>query len=202
MVRLYGEGRYQLKEIQYDNNTHPGLQNRPIYLDYNATTPVDPLVAEAMLPYLAMHFGNPSSTHSYGQEAHRAVKEAREQVAHLLGAEPVRLYSRAAAQKAIIWQFAASRWQSDIKATISSHRLLSIRLSTIRVGRLNDCMACALPIFRSISMGASTLADVEEAIDDQTVLISIMHANNETGTLQPISRDSRNCSSPRRAAAQ
>src|SRR5438270_10246281 len=65
--------------------THPGLQDGPIYLDYNATTPVDPIVVEAMLPYLSTHFGNPSSTHRYGQTTHQAIDTAREQVAQLLG---------------------------------------------------------------------------------------------------------------------
>src|SRR6267378_1133779 len=60
----------------------------PIYLDYNATTPLDPAVVEAMLPYLRTHFGNPSSTHAYGKTAHDAVDHARSQVAALLGAEP------------------------------------------------------------------------------------------------------------------
>src|SRR5437879_6223593 len=67
---------------------HPGLQNGPIYLDYNATTPVDPAVVEAMLPYLQTHFGNPSSGHAYGRRAHEAIEKARAQVAALLGARP------------------------------------------------------------------------------------------------------------------
>src|SRR3972149_5916211 len=61
---------------------------KPIYLDYNATTPVDPHVLEAMLPYLKEHFGNPSSSHPYGKTAKRAVDKARAQVAELIGAEP------------------------------------------------------------------------------------------------------------------
>src|ERR671928_879153 len=60
----------------------------PLYLDYNATTPLDPDVLEAMLPYLREHFGNPSSTHAFGKTAHEAVEQARKQVADLLGAEP------------------------------------------------------------------------------------------------------------------
>src|SRR5947207_2863792 len=60
----------------------------PIYLDYNATTPVDPAVVEAMLPYLRDHWGNPSSSHAYGRSAHQAVDRARQQVADLLGARP------------------------------------------------------------------------------------------------------------------
>ncbi len=67
---------------------HPGLRNGPIYLDYNATTPVDPAVVEAMLPYLALHFGNPSSTHRYGHETQQAVTIARTHVAQLLGCVP------------------------------------------------------------------------------------------------------------------
>src|SRR5207244_12879284 len=64
---------------------HPGLQDGPIYLDYNATTPVDPIVVEAMLPYLSTHFGNPSSTHRYGYVTRQAIDTARKQVAQLLG---------------------------------------------------------------------------------------------------------------------
>ncbi len=65
--------------------THPGLEHGPIYLDYNATTPVDPVVVEAMLPYLSTHFGNPSSSHTYGHGAHQAIDTARARVARLLG---------------------------------------------------------------------------------------------------------------------
>src|SRR5229473_160388 len=60
----------------------------PIYLDYNATTPLDPAVIEAMLPYLRQHFGNPSSSHTFGKTAHEAVEKARKQVAELIGAQP------------------------------------------------------------------------------------------------------------------
>jgi cysteine desulfurase len=64
--------------------TQPGLQGNPIYLDYNATTPIDPAVVDAMLPYLARHFGNASSTHSYGRATRQGIDTAREQVAQLL----------------------------------------------------------------------------------------------------------------------
>ena len=69
--------RYQLKR-------HPALQADPIYLDYNATTPVDPEVVEAMQPYLSTYFGNPSSAHTYGQATNRAIDRARQQVANVL----------------------------------------------------------------------------------------------------------------------
>ena len=67
---------------------HEGMDSQPIYLDYNATTPIDPAVVEAMLPYLRVHHGNPSSTHEYGRLAHDAVEVARQQCADLLGAQP------------------------------------------------------------------------------------------------------------------
>lgn len=67
---------------------YPGLTDGPIYLDYNATTPVDPRVAEAAVPYLTTHFGNPSSTHQYGEVPGQAIRQARGAVAHLLGADP------------------------------------------------------------------------------------------------------------------
>src|SRR5919202_5267785 len=64
------------------------MTSRPIYLDYNATTPIDPAVREAILPYLADHFGNPSSTHAYGKKAHAAVETARTRLGGLLGSPP------------------------------------------------------------------------------------------------------------------
>ena len=67
---------------------HPGLADGPIYLDYNATTPVDPRVAEAALPYLTTHFGNPSSGHAYAEQPRRALAEARQQLAGLIGVQP------------------------------------------------------------------------------------------------------------------
>src|SRR5215471_4055087 len=68
--------------------THPGLQGGPIYLDYNATTPLDPAVVEVILPYLSLHFGNPSSSHTYGYKANQALDTARVRVARLLGCAP------------------------------------------------------------------------------------------------------------------
>src|SRR5262245_33985612 len=65
-----------------------GVAMKPIYLDYNATTPLDPAVVEVMLPYLEEHYGNPSSTHAYGQKTHEAIATARAQVAALIGAHP------------------------------------------------------------------------------------------------------------------
>jgi cysteine desulfurase len=71
---------------------HPGLSDGPIYLDYNATTPVDPRVAETAQPYLTTHFGNPSSGHDYAERPRRALAEGRQRLAGLIGAEPAEMH--------------------------------------------------------------------------------------------------------------
>src|SRR5258707_1111230 len=80
-----------------------GLHGGPIYLDYNATTPVDPRVIEAMLPYLTTHFGNPSSGHHCAEQPRRALATARQQVARLIGAAPERSSSPAADRRPTPW---------------------------------------------------------------------------------------------------
>lgn len=165
---------------------HPGLDGGPIYLDYNATTPVDPQVVEAMFPYLSLHFGNPSSTHRYGVETKRAVGTAREQVASLLGCSPSEI------------TFTGGGSESDnlaIRGVALAKRATGNHIITQRTehpGVINLCHALErLHGFRVTylpvdSSGRVSPAAVEDAITAETVLVTIMHANNETGTLQPI----------------
>src|SRR6266700_2819329 len=165
---------------------HPGLQDGPIYLDYNATTPVDPAVVEAMLPYLSTHFGNPSSSHHYGQLTHRAIDTAREQVAHLIGCLPGEIIFTGGGSEsdnlAIRGATLARRSRGDhIITQVTEHPAV---LNTCRaLARLHGFRVTYLPVDSS---GRVSLADVEAATEDRTVLITIMLANNETGTLQPI----------------
>ena len=166
--------------------THPGLQNSPIYLDYNATTPVDPLVIEAILPYLSTHFGNPSSTHAYGLPTRQAIDKARVQVAQLLhcqaseiiftgcGSESDTLAIRGAAL------MVRHRGNHIITQVTEHPAVLNICKS---LERLHHFRITYLPVD---AQGRVHSEDVEAAITDQTVLVTIMHANNETGTLQPI----------------
>jgi len=169
-------------------NQHPGLQDGPMYLDYNATTPVDPAVAEAMWPYLAVQFGNPSSAHTYGQTAHKAVAAARAQVAQLLGCDPGEIVFTGGGSES---DNLAIRGAALARRASGNHIITQV---TEHPGVLNTCRALErLHGFRVTYLpvdhyGRVSLADVAAAINDQTVLISIMHANNETGTLQPISR--------------
>ncbi len=159
---------------------------QPIYLDYNATTPLDPAVAAAMRPYLEEHFGNPSSSHAYGQAAKEAVDHARQQVAGLLGCAPDEVI------------FTGGGSESDnqaIKGVAFGQRERGDHLITSQIEHpavLNTCRYLeALHGFRVTYLpvdgdGLVDQAAVEAAITPQTILITIMHANNEVGTLEPI----------------
>jgi cysteine desulfurase len=172
-------------------NIHPALMNGPIYLDYNATTPVDPAVVEAMLPYLAARFGNPSSSHRYGQSAHDAVDAARAQVARLLGCSPSEIIFTGGGSEsdnlAIRGAALALRARGNHVITqVTEHPAV---LNTCRaLERLHGFRVTYLPVD---SYGRVDPAAVEAATDDAAVLVSIMHANNETGTLQAIAEIAR-----------
>jgi len=178
--------RFQDYRRKQSMNIPASLQNGPIYLDYNATTPVDPAVVEAMLPYLTTHFGNPSSSHSYGHAAHQAVDMARAQVAHLLGCAPSEITFTGGGSEsdnlAIRGVALARRSQGNhIITQATEHPAV---LNTCRaLERLHGFRVTYLPVD---SEGRVNPADVEAAIDGSTVLITVMHANNETGTLQPL----------------
>ncbi len=167
-------------------NSHPALRNGTIYLDYNATTPVDPAVVEAMLPYLASHFGNPSSSHHYGHIAHEAVDTARTRVAGLLGCSPAEITFTAGGSEsdnlAIRGAALASRARGNhIITQVTEHPAV---LNTCRaLERLHGFRVTYIPVD---AHGRVNPAAIEAAIDDATVLITIMHANNETGTMQAI----------------
>ncbi len=174
-------------------NEHPGLEDGPIYLDYNATTPVDPAVVEAMLPYLSHHFGNPSSTHRYGQAAHRAVDIARAQVAQLLGCMHTEvIFTGGGSESDNLAIRGAALTQRNRGIPVPQTGCHIITQVTEHPAVLNTCRALAqlhgfrvtyLPVDET---GRVNPVDVETAIGEKTVLITIMHANNETGTLQPI----------------
>ncbi len=168
-------------------NIHPGLEHGPIYLDYNATTPIDPAVVEAMLPYLSKHFGNPSSSHSYGFEAHQAVELARSQVAQLVGCASNEIIFTGGGSEsdnlairgiAVAYQYKGNH----IITQITEHPAVLKACDALE--RLHGFRVTYLPVNKS---GQVRCEDVEAAIDDKTILITIMHANNETGTLQPVS---------------
>lgn len=164
----------------------------PIYLDYNATTPLDPAVIDAMLPYLREHFGNPSSAHVYGRTAHAAVDQARGQVAELLGAQPEEIVftgggseaNNQALKGAVFAKLRGifGRWAKDAHIVTSAIEHPAIVQPCEFLQRLG-CRITTVPVDRQ---GLVDPAALRKALDRKTTLVSIMHSNNEVGTLQPI----------------
>ncbi len=155
------------------------------YLDYAATTPTHPDVVKAMLPYFAESFGNPSSLHSYGQEAKDAVERARAKVASLIGAkveEIVFTGSGTEADNFALNGVALSRKSKGshiITSSIEHHAVLE----TCKFLEQQGFSVTYLPVD---GHGLVDPADVRKAITEKTILISIMHANNECGTIEPV----------------
>lgn len=158
---------------------------QPIYLDYNATTPIDPEVAEAMRPYLYEHFGNPSSSHWYGRQTRQAVEKARQQVAQLLGCHP---------DEVIFTSGGSEANNYAIKGVAFAHRVRGNHIITAAIEHpavIEVCKYLATQGFEVTYLpvnayGMVELEAVEQALRPQTSLITIMHANNEVGTVQPI----------------
>jgi len=156
-----------------------------IYLDHAATTPMRREVIEAMQPYLSQYFGNPSSLHHFGKEAANAINDAREKVAQILSARPDEIV------------FVSGGTESDNLAVLGvayANRDRGKHIITTQIEHYAVLEPCRfleregwrvtyLPVDRS---GMVDPEDVREAITDETVLISVMHANNEIGTLQPL----------------
>lgn len=163
------------------------MMKLPIYLDYSATTPVDPRVAEKMIPYLCEHFGNPASrSHSFGWVAEAAVEEAREQVAALVGADP----------KEIVWTSGATesnnlaiKGAANFYGASKGKHIITVKtehkavLDTVREMERQGFEATYLDVQEN---GLLDLEVFKAAIRPDTVLASVMFVNNEVGVVQPI----------------
>lgn len=158
---------------------------KPIYLDYNATTPIDPEVAAAMLPYIREHFGNPSSSHAFGVAARQGVDKARMQVAALLNCSPAEVL------------FTSGGTESNnhaIKGAAGAHRSKGNHIITSAFEHPAVTEVCEYLAADGFDItyvpvdehGIIDLETLEKAITEKTILISVMHANNEVGTIQPI----------------
>ncbi len=161
------------------------MERMTIYLDYNATTPVDPEVARAMLPYLYGHYGNPSSPHALGRAARGAVEKARVQVAGLLGCRPAEIVFTSGGSEAsntVIKGIAATRGSRGGTIVVSAVEHPAV---------MEPCRALEREGFRVVVVpvdgeGRVDANEVGRALTSETILVSIMHANNEVGTIQPI----------------
>lgn len=159
--------------------------NRPIYLDYNGTTPHAPEVIEAMLPFLHTEFGNPSSSHSYGLLPKQAIIESRSQVARILGCSPSEVLFTSGGTESnnhALKSIGGSRYAKGTHLITSSIEHPAI----LEVGRFMDDHGFNVTILPVDADGLVNPSDVAAAIRPDTIMISIMHANNEVGTVQPI----------------
>jgi len=161
----------------------------PIYLDHNATTPVDPRVIEAMLPYLSTHFGNPSSAHEYGRAPHAAVGAARARVAALVNARAEEVVFMGSGSEA---DATAIRGIVTAARRAGSSRPHVITQATEHPAVLSACAYAERHHGADVTVlgvdrdGLVDPADLAAALRPETVLVSVMHANNETGVIQPI----------------
>ncbi len=158
---------------------------KPIYLDYNATTPIEPEVATEMQPYLKTHFGNPSSSYQIGRSNKDAVEKARSQVSRLINCEPEEIYFTSCATESnnLAIQGIARTNKDRGKHIITS----SVEHPAItEVCKYLSLLGWDITYLPVDNHGTVNPKDVESAIRKDTVLITIMHANNEVGTIQPI----------------
>jgi cysteine desulfurase len=158
--------------------------SKPIYLDHNASTPLLPEVLDAMLPYLGEHYGNPSSPHIYGRVMHDAVEQAREQVVALIDCTPGEVFFTSGGTEAnnlaIRGVAAANPGRRHIVTSVIEHPATSepcnfLEKQGYRVDRV--------PVDET---GCVEMQSIQETSSRETLLITVMHANSETGTLQPI----------------
>jgi cysteine desulfurase len=159
---------------------------RQIYLDYNATTPIAPSVQESMLPFLAEHYGNPSSSHSLGRACHEAIEDARDRVAAVMGAVSDDIIFTSGGTEsnnlALLGVMMARAPDFDGHLVISSLEHPAIAEPARYLEKLG-CRVSVVPCNRHGIVEPDAVAAV---LDNDTKLISIMHANNEIGTVQPI----------------
>src|SRR3954465_2683734 len=158
----------------------------PMYMDYHATTPTDPRVVEAMLPYFTQHFGNAASrNHPFGWEAEEAVETARKQVADLIGANPKEIVFTSGATESdnLAIKGVAEMYRekgNHIITCVTEHKAI---IDTCKRLEKDGYRVTYLPVAKD---GRISLDDLKAAITDKTILISIMTANNEIGVIQPI----------------
>ena len=160
--------------------------DQPIYLDYQATTPLDPRVLEVMMPYFTYKFGNPHSrSHSYGWEAEEGVEKARAQVAKLIGADEKEVIFTSGATESNnlairgVAEFYKDR-KNHVVTTVTEHKCV---LDTCRHLEQSGFEVTYLPVQKN---GLIDLDVLRAAITDKTVVVSVMAVNNEVGTIQPI----------------
>jgi cysteine desulfurase len=161
------------------------MEQKLIYLDYNATTPIDPEVAEVMLPYLREHFGNPSSSHGYGIQTKKAVQTARKQVAEFLDCQPDEVIFTSGGSESNNYAIKGVAFADRNKG----NHIITSKIehpAVIEVCRYLEKVGFEITYLPVDEFGLIEVAELKKALTPRTILITIMHANNEVGTIQPI----------------
>jgi len=158
---------------------------RKVYLDHAATTPVHPKVLEAMLPYFSVRFGNPSNLHDVGREAKNAVDEAREKTALLIGAKPEEIFFTSSGAESNNFALKGLAQANNQKG---NHIIVSQieHFSVLHPVKTLEKSGFKVTYIETDKTGLVDPADIAKAITKETILVSIMHANNEIGTIEPI----------------
>ena len=172
-----------------EQDEHPALAGQPIYLDYNATTPIDPRVLAAMQAALTTDFGNPSSAHAYAAGPRLLLARARAQVSALIGAAPAEIVFTASGSEAdalairgaVLGRADTVSGRPHVITQVTEHP--AVLAACQQLQRWHDVDVTYLPVDH---LGRLDPADVRAALTPDTVVVTVMHANNETGTLQPI----------------
>jgi cysteine desulfurase len=174
-------------------------EKKSCYLDHNATTPVRPEVVDAMLPYLREQFGNPNSPYFLGQRARKAVEEARERVAALVGAaDPSEIVFTSCGSESDVAAIAGAAWQAHAESHGKRNLIVSSRIEHDAVRGILGVMRLRGFTAEMVGVDKDGMVDsksVEALLGDKTAVVSIMHANNEVGTIQPIESLAAKCRS-------
>ncbi len=170
-----------------------------IYLDYNATTPVAPSVVEAMQPFLSGHYGNPSSNHSLGRAAAEAIEDSRAKVASLLGCDREEIVFTSGGTESNNFALKGIMLRGLLGNVSRKSRPPHLVISAIehpavsQPAKLLEQLGCEVTVVGCDEHGTVSPFDVEAALQPNTRLVSIMHANNEIGTVQPIRQIAERC---------
>jgi cysteine desulfurase len=160
---------------------------KKVYLDYAATTPTDPLVSAAMQPYFFDKFGNASSLHAYGQEAKKALEDSRQTLADFIGAQPEEIVFTSGGTESDNFAllgvaYALEKKGNHIITSVIEHHAIS------EPAKFLEKKGFKVTYLKVDKYGLVSDDDLKKAITDKTILVSVMHANNEIGTLQPIAQ--------------
>jgi len=185
----------KIKNFQHAENRgfSSTMTKQRIYMDHAATTPVDSEVMKEMSPYFSEKFGNASSMHSFGQEARDAIEDARARIAHIIGASPEEIIFTSGGTEA---DNMAIKEIAFVNRTKTRNHIITTKIehdAVIESCKLLENMGFEITYLDVDSNGLVKPVDVEKAITEKTILVSVMHANNEIGTIEPIAEIGRIC---------